>query len=300
MSISETFYGYIETTQDCLLIFEACKRNMLPRIARRLQEKERQLVRSGSIFVFDEKESGIKRWTDGRIWSPSRIMGNFLVYRELNKKHNAKQPIRKLTSDSPSRSSLDQMYFQRTRERQLVGSLSEHYNFKEDGLIKKTMSVVIHGSPLHLISYYYPDDVLQRRLRIPSVIPELANLDISPELLSRQNFRIPPMIETDNSNDFPHSYNNNTHSTSTSNMQTTSTLLSPIYDHHMSLDAHQMYSPQIGLPPTSTHSTPNTPLPSQIATHRYPSLSTPTHPAFSSKANGYESPHPTSSNQYYF
>ncbi|OBZ91595.1 Global transcription regulator FGP1 [Choanephora cucurbitarum] len=260
---------------------------MLPRITRRLQEKERQLVRSGSIFVFDETESGIKRWTDGRIWSPSRIMGNFLVYRELNKKHNAKQSIRKLPSDpsSRTRNSLDQMYFQRTRERQLVGSLSDHYNFKEDGLIKKTMSVVVHGSPLHLISYYYPDDVLQRRLRIPSVVPELANLDISPELLSRQNFRIPPMVEADNSNDFSQANNSNT-------------MLSPIYDHHMSLHSHPVYSSQIGLPPTPTHSTPNTPLPSQISRHRYPSLSTPTHPVFTAKESSYQNPQPSS--EYYF
>lgn len=27
--------------------------------------------------------TGIKRWTDGLIWSPSRILGNFLIYREL-------------------------------------------------------------------------------------------------------------------------------------------------------------------------------------------------------------------------
>lgn len=28
-------------------------------------------------------KTGIKRWTDGLIWSPSRILGNFLIYREL-------------------------------------------------------------------------------------------------------------------------------------------------------------------------------------------------------------------------
>lgn len=32
-----------------------------------------------SCQVFDEGESGIKRWTDGLIWSPSRILSNFLV-----------------------------------------------------------------------------------------------------------------------------------------------------------------------------------------------------------------------------
>lgn len=58
MSISETFHGYIETTQDTLLVFEACRRNILPKVPRRLQDREKKLVRSGAVFVFDEKDSG--------------------------------------------------------------------------------------------------------------------------------------------------------------------------------------------------------------------------------------------------
>ncbi|KAI8093319.1 Gti1/Pac2 family-domain-containing protein [Halteromyces radiatus] len=198
MSIVETFHGYIETTQDSLLVLEACRRCLLPKISRRLQEKERKLVRSGSVFVFDEKDSGIKRWTDGLVWSPSRILGNFLIYRELDKRI----PKRKRTLVDPSRNRLrsnsaDQSVSDRHKERQLVGSLSEAYNYKEDGLIKKTMSLIVDGTPLHLISYYHPDDVLARKLRTPSAVPELVNLEISPELLVRQNFRIPPVVEPD-------------------------------------------------------------------------------------------------------
>ena len=44
------------------------------------------MITSGSVFVFDEDESGIKRWTDGFFWSPSRILGNFLLYRETEKR----------------------------------------------------------------------------------------------------------------------------------------------------------------------------------------------------------------------
>jgi len=58
MSVTETFHGYIETTQDSLLVFEACRRNILPKVSRRLQERERRMARSGSVFVFDEKDSG--------------------------------------------------------------------------------------------------------------------------------------------------------------------------------------------------------------------------------------------------
>lgn len=86
MNEVETFFGLIEGTADALRVFELCRRGKLGRVRRRLHEKERKLIRSGSVFVFDEVESGIKRWTDGRLWSPSRILGNFLIYRELERR----------------------------------------------------------------------------------------------------------------------------------------------------------------------------------------------------------------------
>lgn len=217
MLVTETFHGYIETTQDVLLIFEGCRRGLLPRICRRLQERERKMIRSGSIFVFDERESGIKRWTDGRVWSPSRILGNFLIYRELDKKSNNEKKMsvsstgsnnsnnnnvmmlnnNNSSSEASRRSfSIDSsISIDRNKERQLVGSLSDSYRFKEDGLIKKTMSIIVNGVAQHLISYYDPNEVLQEKLRAPSSVPELASLEISPELLVKQNFRIPPLVE---------------------------------------------------------------------------------------------------------
>lgn len=67
------------STHDALLIFECVRRGIMPKVPRRLRDDERKLIRSGSVFVFDEHESGIKRWTDGLLWSPSRILWNFLV-----------------------------------------------------------------------------------------------------------------------------------------------------------------------------------------------------------------------------
>src|SRR5277367_5693545 len=78
--------GWIETTGDALLILEAARRGLIPRVTRRLVDAERKKITSGSVFVFDEDESGIKRWTDGFFWSPSRILGNFLLYRETDKR----------------------------------------------------------------------------------------------------------------------------------------------------------------------------------------------------------------------
>lgn len=197
MSIVETFHGYIETTQDTLLIFEACRRGMLPRICRRLQEKERRIVQSGTVFVFDERESGIKRWTDGLVWSPSRILGNFLVYRELDKRNaGGKKDASPIDRASRSSSSDVESAIEKNKERALVGSLTNSYRFKKNGLVKKTMSIVVNGVSQHLISYYSKDDVLAGKLRTPSSMPDLLGLEISPEFMMKQNFRIPPNVES--------------------------------------------------------------------------------------------------------
>ncbi|KAI8636875.1 Gti1/Pac2 family-domain-containing protein [Parasitella parasitica] len=194
--VAETFYGYIETTRDSLLLFEACKRGLLPRITRRLQDKERILIRSGTIFCFDERESGIKRWTDGLMWSPSRILGNFLIYRELQDKNlthsnlNASS-VSKQAANNNGGYLVAPDLLRRQQEKALVGSLKTSFKFKRNGLIKKSMSLVVDGVQQHIISYYNKEDVLTNRLRTPSSLIELSSLEVSPGLRLRQNFRIP-------------------------------------------------------------------------------------------------------------
>jgi hypothetical protein len=75
----ESFHGYLQSKDDALIIFAACTQGILPRVSKRLDHSDRKSIKSGSVFVFDERESGIKRWTDGRLWSPSRILGTYLV-----------------------------------------------------------------------------------------------------------------------------------------------------------------------------------------------------------------------------
>ena len=88
MDIEPTFKGYIEDEDDALLILQATLDGKLKHIPRRPYEIERPyLIVSGSIFVFIEEISGIKRWTDGVSWSPSRISGKFLIYKELDKEN---------------------------------------------------------------------------------------------------------------------------------------------------------------------------------------------------------------------
>jgi hypothetical protein len=254
-SLDPTFHGFVETTMDTLLLFEACRQNLLPKVTRRLQDRERkELVASGTVFIFDEKESGkyrdlffiyavrnargaltllvsirlplswsshplpqnvltsyfslsicvfrysppagIKRWTDGLLWSPSRILGNFLVYREIDKRSPIVDKRQQTVEHSAPTSTAE-----RLKERALVGSLTNSYKFKKNGLIKKTMSIVVNGSTQHMISYYNKEDVASGRLQSPRSIPMLANLDISADFLQRQNFRIPLHVEASGMSD---------------------------------------------------------------------------------------------------
>lgn len=163
--------GWIETTGDALLILEAARRGLIPRVTRRLVDSERKMITSGSVFVFDEDESGIKRWTDGFFWSPSRILGNFLVYhitlyfgnmlmavfqlyRETDKKTHLRggqrsnssllvneggSSVQRVESSTLSRpkSSDTASEMDRARERSLFGSLTNSKKFKSQGMMKK-------------------------------------------------------------------------------------------------------------------------------------------------------------------
>lgn len=162
--------GWIETTGDALLILEAARRGLIPRVTRRLVDSERKMITSGSVFVFDEDESGIKRWTDGFFWSPSRILGNFLLYRETEKKgqghkgpknvaHEGQQdpetsqtqfaiegakPNEGSQALSRPRSESNRLGIDRHRERSLVGSLTNSYKFKPGGMMKKVRLASCH------------------------------------------------------------------------------------------------------------------------------------------------------------
>lgn len=217
--LEPTFTGYVATTQDALILFEACLSGVLHHVPRRPHDRERShLVRSGSVFIYEENSSGIKRWTDGVTWSPSRILGNFLVYRELEKpfppgekKRAMKKPNRRPVPStrpgepyprqdssshgySPS-SSTSGTFGERTHqselERALVGSLVDSYGFKDSGLVKKTMSVTVSGVTHHLVSYYSVEDVMRCALNPPSMVETLRYIRPRSELTHKQSFRAP-------------------------------------------------------------------------------------------------------------
>lgn len=60
----------IRNAADAQVVFEAVRLNILPMIRRRLGPTERDILRSGEIFVWEEtdQKGGLERWTDGRRW----------------------------------------------------------------------------------------------------------------------------------------------------------------------------------------------------------------------------------------
>ncbi|KAI8319737.1 hypothetical protein GQ54DRAFT_299120 [Martensiomyces pterosporus] len=181
----ETYHGYIETTDDALLIFEACRLGMLQRVSRRLCEDERRCIQSGSVFVWDESESGIRRWTDGKRWSPSRVNGCFLIYTELEPK------IQATAGDRYSMSASNSATFQKQKQASAPSPQPPDVPLAQ-GLVKKALSLfTAHSSKLHLVCYYRKEDLASGKLVTPSQdslisglpIPRSLYPDIIPELI---------------------------------------------------------------------------------------------------------------------
>lgn len=213
-SLTPTWTGHVTTTRDALVLFEACLNGTLHHVPRRPHDRERgSLIKSGSVFIYEENASGIKRWTDGVPWSPSRILGNFLVYRELTKpfppgekkratkrsKRPTKpgEPYPRANPDTPASPTTPGTRSEngitegREGERALIGSLVDSYGFKDDGLVKKTMSVSVLGIHHHLVSYYKIDEVLGGQMQTVAQDAILQRVEPRVELISRQNFRAP-------------------------------------------------------------------------------------------------------------
>lgn len=166
----ETYHGYVRTPADAIKLFEACRLGLLPRVQRRLSEKERQSIRSGSVFVWDEREAGMRRWTDGKSWSASRVSGSFLTYREMEGKRgggfgggrrgNGKTPESGRGSDEDH-----------------DDGEPEGYRYKADGLMKQSFSITTStGQHLHLISYYSRPQPGQPELPQPTTDPTLRGI----------------------------------------------------------------------------------------------------------------------------
>ena len=63
----------VRDAHDAHVLLEAVRQNLLPIIKRRLLSSEREELRSGHVYVWEEAqdEGGLLRWTDGRRWCVS-------------------------------------------------------------------------------------------------------------------------------------------------------------------------------------------------------------------------------------
>lgn len=206
---------------DALILFEACLSGHLTHVPRRPHDRERpHLIKSGNIFIYEEHSSGIKRWTDGVPWSPSRILGNFLIYRELDKPFQPGEKKRAmkrnkvdggvskptpsprtstlanigsgaLVSPTTATPSTENGTDETDIDRPYIGSLVDSYQFKDDGLVKKTISVQHKGIQHHLVSYYNLSDIREKNLTSVSQSPQLIGITPRTALIMAGNFRSP-------------------------------------------------------------------------------------------------------------
>ncbi|KAF2258658.1 hypothetical protein CC78DRAFT_586824 [Lojkania enalia] len=228
-----TWNGFLDTTKDAMTIVEAALQGRLSHISRRPHDKERaEMLTSGTVIVYEENASGIKRWTDAVHWSPSRVMNNCLIYRQLiralkpeekkaalnpscggkRKRKESASPSITNTGENinhvedeyenstfesgvpgemtPATDPLGKVYanFAQTltpdQQRRFCGSLIDSYEFKDGGLMKKTISVKYQGTHHHVISYYSLEDVVNGKLKRPFEDPKLADIQPRPELLT--------------------------------------------------------------------------------------------------------------------
>lgn len=184
--VQPTYTGFVETRDDAMILIMACLRGDLKLVHKRPSWKERpSLLHSGHIYIYEETATGIRRWMDGGLWTPTRVMREFVIYGERADR-NRLYPERK----DPSLRAQPHQGFEVVNDKgvsetispgweaRLYGSLRRSFNIKSNGLIRKSISIKEDVNPRtprlsvpiwHLVSYYRPVDVVQGRLRTPSM-----------------------------------------------------------------------------------------------------------------------------------
>lgn len=124
----ESYRGALKDKLDAIYLIEAVRQERIPEIKDRISKHERnRYIKPGSIFVWNEKNTKIKRWTDGRKWSASRVTGIFLTYHEMIP--------RKLQICNQPNCSMAPI------------------NVKNDGLMKKCFKCQVGEETYHVVGY---------------------------------------------------------------------------------------------------------------------------------------------------
>jgi len=176
----------IRSVQDAHIVFHAVMTGLLPMVTRRLDTEERRAVRSGNVYVWEERgrhteatgvstqtatifyqsdvlnlQLGIERWTDGIRWSASRVRDEFLLYHERD-------------------TGVDIDYGDMDGYGNMDGSASSQLADMRasNRLVKQTYSVFVNTSQgrrkWHLTAYYVPSSLAQ--LRTVDDLPQLGGV----------------------------------------------------------------------------------------------------------------------------
>lgn len=116
----------------------------------------------------------MRRWTDGKSWSASRVSGSFLTYREMEGKRgggSVSQGSASRGGKTPESHGSDDDRGNGTDEG------PDGYRYKPDGLMKQSFSITTsNGQHLHLISYYSRSHPSAANLQQPTSDPALRHV----------------------------------------------------------------------------------------------------------------------------
>ncbi|EIJ88731.1 Gti1/Pac2 family transcription factor [Nematocida parisii] len=176
----ETIFGAIMNEEECIKIIDMSRVGALPMIKCRLSDAERDSIRPGSIYVYEEEESGISRWTDGKIWSTSKINGRCLLYYELME---SSYDLR--LEDLSSMHGLENIL---TLGKEIVSVRKGEKRIpKKNGLIKMTTSLVYQNKTYHMLSYF-TEKFIKEYKRAP-IWNQVVTWQIPRNLVLRMNYR---------------------------------------------------------------------------------------------------------------
>jgi hypothetical protein len=129
-----SFPGYCESAEDaamlifCTLQEGSAKAHLVKNITRRLYAVERAAIGAGNCYVFNDRESGMKRWTDGMKWSKSRVLGQFLVYRRIDDKDDSQASEEQKAFSSAASTAISTPAELNLNWSQKKRKVSEHHN----------------------------------------------------------------------------------------------------------------------------------------------------------------------------
>ncbi|KAL7421125.1 hypothetical protein Q5752_004010 [Cryptotrichosporon argae] len=164
----------LKSPADAIHVLEAVRLGLVPRVTRRLTGQERQMIRPGTVWVWEEEETNMRRWTDGRRWGASRVGGGgFLVYTESSE--SLSPPASR--HDSPAGSTPAPGYYGSGSPRRVEPLIKQTYS------TTMTHPVNAKAKKFHVVAYsskHNPQGDGPNPLPLPHELPNLARIKVQP------------------------------------------------------------------------------------------------------------------------